>query len=66
MKLLINGSSHELADRLTISQLLEQLKLYPDRVVLELNLKILTATENLDKELCDGDQLEIIQFVGGG
>lgn len=66
MKLLINGKSKNVTDRLTLAQLLEQLDLDPNMVVIELNKEILNAMQRRDKRLCDGDQLEIIQFVGGG
>ncbi|WP_303720320.1 sulfur carrier protein ThiS [Malonomonas rubra] len=65
MQLKINGQSRSFDSPLTIIQLLQQLELSPERVVIELNKKILTA-EAHDTALNEGDNLEIIQFVGGG
>lgn len=65
MQLTINGQLREFESPLTISQLLQQLELEPQRVVIELNRNILTA-EAHDTELHEGDILELIQFVGGG
>lgn len=65
MQLTINGQQRTYDAPLTISQLLQQLELAPDRVVIEMNKNILTA-EAHDTPLSEGDNLEIIQFVGGG
>lgn len=65
MKLNINGQQRDFAEPMTISQLLQQLELAPERVVIEFNKEILTA-EAHSTLLQDGDTLELIQFVGGG
>jgi len=65
MTLIINGQQRNFEEQLTIHQLLDKLELTADRVVIELNREILTATAH-DTQLKDGDTLEIIQFVGGG
>ncbi len=65
MQLNINGQLRDFAEPMTISQLLQQLELAPERVVIEHNNEILTA-EAHNKQLQDGDSLELIQFVGGG
>ncbi len=66
MNLQVNGKNYQSDTDLTLGQLFKQLDLSPERVVIELNQKILQTTDNLDTELREGDQLEIIQFVGGG
>ncbi len=66
MNLRINGQQHTLEKGVTINRLLTQLELQPERVVLELNHQILDMAESLNIELHENDQLEIIQFVGGG
>lgn len=49
-----------------INQLLAQLGLDPSRVAVEYNLSILPRERFDATILSDGDQLEIVQFVGGG
>jgi len=66
MKFQLNGKRHDTETGTTIGGLLEELQLQPERVVLELNRTILNAAEHSGKELNEGDNLEIIQFVGGG
>jgi len=65
MQLTINGQLRDFSETLTISQLLQQLDLTPERVVIELNKEILTVEAHTSL-LKDGDALEVIQFVGGG
>ena len=66
MYLSINGKSRDFPAPLNVVQLLESLKLGPERVVVELNREILTVDKHAGIQLQDGDTLELIQFVGGG
>lgn len=65
MQLNINGRLRDFTEPISISELLQQLDLAPERVVIELNKKILTIDAH-HTLLKDGDALELIQFVGGG
>ncbi len=66
MKLVVNGEDREFSSIATVSALLEQLGMKPDRVAVELNRE-LVSRERWDKtRLSDGDKLEIVHFVGGG
>ena len=62
----VNGQSRELPEDCTVSQLLETLQIAPERVVVEVNLTILKRAELGQTVLKEGDQAEIVQFVGGG
>ena len=66
MQLNINGTPRDVAAPLTVSALLQQLELIPERVVVELNREILTTDTHAATQLKNGDTLELIQFVGGG
>ena len=66
MKVMVNGDPTELAEGTTLTQLLQQVKLKPGLVVVELNLTILKR-EDLSKTVWkEADQIEIVHFVGGG
>jgi thiamine biosynthesis protein ThiS len=65
MNLIINGESHA-HSALTLTALVEQLGMKPDRVAIELNREIVPRDRWPQTELNDGDQLEIVHFVGGG
>lgn len=65
MHLVINGESREVAAG-TVLDLLQSLSIDPARVAIELNRDILPKAQYCSTSLQDGDQLEIVQFVGGG
>lgn len=65
MKLTINGESRVVAAE-TLSALVEHLGMKPDRVAIELNRDIVPRGRWPQTPLKDGDQLEIVHFVGGG
>jgi len=66
MKLTVNGQAREVPEGTTVAQLLQQLGVVPERVVVELNLTILKRAEHPNALLKEGDEVEIVQFVGGG
>jgi sulfur carrier protein len=65
MKIVVNGESREIDTGATLRGLIEQHKLTPDKVAVELNRR-LVRTEKYDTELKEGDEVEIVTFVGGG
>jgi thiamine biosynthesis protein ThiS len=65
MLIKLNGSEKDISAGLTISALLGELKLTPDKVAVELNRR-LVREKNYDTVLKEGDQLEVVTFVGGG
>ena len=66
MKLQINGVDREVAAPLSLSSLIAELGLTPDRVAVELNRTLVPRETWTSTNLADGDQLEIVHFVGGG
>jgi sulfur carrier protein len=62
----VNGDAREIPAGLTVAALLAHLDLHPRMVVVEHNLQILRR-EHLDETaVVEGDQLELVHFVGGG
>jgi thiamine biosynthesis protein ThiS len=66
MKIQINGEEKEVADGSSVAQLLDELKIRPARVVIELNRDIVSRDAYASCVLKAGDALEIVHFVGGG
>jgi sulfur carrier protein len=66
MRIQLNGQDHELAGATTLALLVERLGLDPRKVAIERNLEIVPRSTYADTALCDGDRLEIVNFVGGG
>ena len=66
MQIILNGESRTLAPGMTLKALVETLGGDPRGVAIERNLEIVPKSEHGEVILQNGDQLEIVQFVGGG
>lgn len=66
MQVTINGQEQSVPEATTALTLLEQLKIMPERVVVELNMTILKRAQLSSALLKSGDVVEIVHFVGGG
>ena len=67
MRPIVNGKESNLAEGLTISQLLiEQEVKMPEMVSVELNGRILKRSEFESTTLNEGDKVEFLYFMGGG
>jgi thiamine biosynthesis protein ThiS len=66
MLLRINGDEKEFVGVSTLADLVAQLAMKADRVAVELNRDIVPRANWEATPLNDGDQLEIVHFVGGG
>lgn len=66
MEIVLNGAKQTVTENTTVSQLLTTLNIPAERVVVELNLTILKRAQHPSTVLKEGDQVEIVHFVGGG
>ena len=66
MTIKLNGEPYELAGELSVSALLEQLAIDGRRVAVELNLTVLKRAVFDQTVIREGDEVEIVNFVGGG
>ena len=66
MRIKINGEDREMDNGLTLTALLELLRIRPGRVVVERNRDIVPRDTYSATLINDGDTLEIVHFVGGG
>lgn len=66
LRITLNGGAHELAGPLTVTDLLAQLEIDSRRVAVEHNLIVLKRDAFGTTMVRDGDEIEIVNFVGGG
>ena len=66
MTITLNGDPFDMPIPLTVTQLLEQLLIDSRRVAVEHNLIVLKRVAYDTTTLDEGDQVEIVNFVGGG
>jgi thiamine biosynthesis protein ThiS len=62
----LNGEPYELAGPLSISALLETLQIDYRRVAVEHNLVVVKRDRYGTTRIDEGDEIEIVNFVGGG
>ena len=67
MYLIVNGHRYDnLEDDMTMSKLLDYLKLPAKKIAIERNREIISKSTYNTVRLNDGDIMEIIHFIGGG
>ena len=66
MNITLNGEPHELGSPVTIVELLAQLDIDPRRVAVERNFVVIKRDAYATTTIEDGDQIEVVNFVGGG
>lgn len=62
----VNGEHRRVRAGLTIADLTNELGLAPEKVAVERNLTVVPRAQLAGVTVEDGDQLEIVHFVGGG
>jgi sulfur carrier protein len=66
VKILVNGETKDFSDRITLGQLIGELGVRKETIVAEVNRQIIPPEKRPAHQLAEGDQVELIQFVGGG
>ncbi|MDB5718192.1 MAG: bifunctional sulfur carrier protein/thiazole synthase protein [Sphingomonas bacterium] len=62
----VNGEHRRVTDGITIAELASELGLEPTKVAVERNLEVVPRSTLANVKVEDGDELEIVHFVGGG
>jgi sulfur carrier protein len=62
----LNGEPYSFEAEIVVAALIERLKLRPNRVAVEINREIVPKADFATARIADGDQVEVINFVGGG
>jgi thiamine biosynthesis protein ThiS len=66
VKITLNGEPFELAEPMSLTELLTRLEIDPRRVAIEHNLTVVKRGAYDATAVREGDQIEIVNFVGGG
>ncbi|MDD5772421.1 MAG: sulfur carrier protein ThiS [bacterium] len=66
MKIILNGEEKVISEGKNILQLLEEFKLSPMMVAVELNEKIIKREYFSSTEIKKDDKIEIVRMMGGG
>ena len=66
IKIKINGKIKTIIDKLTLYELINDLKIPITKVAIELNKEIINKKEIKKIKLENNDVIEIVHFIGGG
>lgn len=66
MRVQVNGEMREVAEKITLAELVSELSLAPERLAIELNREVVRRAAWPETEMREGDHVEIVHFVGGG
>jgi thiamine biosynthesis protein ThiS len=66
MTIRLNGDPYDLPAPITVMALLERLHIDHRRVAVEVNLTVLKRASFDSTTINEGDEVEIVNFVGGG
>jgi sulfur carrier protein len=66
MEVVVNGTTREVPDGLTVRGLVVHLGLADGPVAVEINREIVPRAEHATRAVAVGDAIEIVHFVGGG
>lgn len=64
--MIVNGKNKDIKSGITVEHLLKEFDLSLDKVVVEVNFKIILKENYKETLLNEEDRIEIISFVGGG
>jgi sulfur carrier protein len=66
IKVILNGHAHELPGGISVDDLLGTLGMQPELVAVEINRDLVRKRDFGSRRLVEGDQIEVVEFVGGG
>ena len=62
----LNGEPRPLSSPMTVAALLGELQIDPRMVAVEVNRRVIKRAAYDETSIQDGDEVEIVAFVGGG
>ncbi len=66
MTIQLNGVPHEMPEPMSVSRLLEALEIDPRRIAVEHNRLVVKKVAYASTVVSEGDEVEVVNFVGGG
>ena len=66
LQIRINGEHRRVEGGISIADLVREIGFDPARVVVERNLEVVSRSTLAEVQVEDGDDFEIVRFVGGG
>ena len=66
IKITLNGKPSEAEEGMTLTDLLARMQVEPLKVACEYNQRIVKRAQYAETKISEGDEIEILQMIGGG
>ena len=66
MTITVNGETKDIAQQISLNELLKLLALPSERIAIELNREVVRKKDWANITIKDADKIEVVHFVGGG
>ena len=66
IKIIVNGKQMQIIPKFSLKSLIVKLKMPLNKIAIELNRKIIDKKRISKIQLKNGDNIEIVHFIGGG
>ncbi len=66
MNIILNGSTETIPEQFTLAELIQKLDLSGKRYAVEINEQLIARSRHAEHRLQEGDNVEVVQAIGGG
>ena len=66
LEVIVNGENRSFSGSVSVSQLIQDMKLQGKRIAIEINGEIVPASQHASHLICNDDRIEIVGAIGGG
>jgi sulfur carrier protein len=66
MRITLNGAATDVPSDLTVRELVVHLGFTEGPVAVEVNRAVVPRAQHAERKVADGDEVEVVHFVGGG
>ena len=66
LRIFLNGVQQEVPETISVTDLLVENGYAQRRVAVEINQEIVPKSAHSQRQLCDGDRIEVVHAIGGG
>lgn len=66
MNIILNGATETIPEQLTLAELIRNMDLSGKRYAVEINEQLIPRSRHDEHRLHEGDNIEVVQAIGGG
>ena len=66
MNIILNGATETIPEQLTLAELIRNMDLSGKRYAVEINEQLIPRSRHDEHRLQEGDNVEVVQAIGGG